>query len=408
VNGALQTMETLLARGVDTCFANPGTSEMHFVAALDGAPGMRPVLALFEGVATGAADGYGRMAGRPAAVLLHLGPGLGNGIANLHNARRARTPLVALVGEHGTAHRRLDPPLTTDIEGLARPVSGWVGTVTDQAGLAPTLDAAVTAAMGPPATVATVVVPADLSWSEAVPWPGPAAGGPGTAGGSPATTAGRPAAGDVLARGFTGTPLAGDATPSSTTDVATVAAALRSGEPAALLVGGRLLLGPALRQAARVAAHCGAKLLGETFPARLERGAGVPVVERLAYLGELAQLQLAGLRHLVVADTTVPVSFFAYPNLPGVLVPDGCQLHMLAGPADDAAGLLDALAAELGVPAGGPVPVAAAGRPERPTGALTTETMAAAVGATLPEGAVVADEGNTLGLHVAGHLRTTG
>lgn len=379
MNGAGQTLAVLQRRGVDTCFANPGTSEMHFVAALDGAPGVRGVLALFEGVATGAADGYGRMAGRPAVVLLHLGPGLGNGLANLHNARRARTPVVALVGEHATDHRRLDPPLASDIEGLARPVSGWVATVADQAALGPTVDAAVTAALGPPGTVATVAIPADLSWSAA-------ADGEAT----------RP---DVLARGWTGTPLAGEAT-TPAVDPGAVAAALRSGAPAALLVGGTLTAGRGLRTAARVAAHCGARLMGETFPARLERGAGVPAVERLGYLAELAQLQLSGLRHLVVAGTTVPVSFFAYPGLPGVLVPEGCQVHVLAGPADDAVGAVDALAAELGVPADGPMPVAAAGRPGRPDGALTAESMAAAVGALLPEGAVVVDEGNTLGLHV--------
>lgn len=420
MNGALQTMQTLLGRGVDTCFANPGTSEMHFVAALDRAPGMRGVLALFEGVATGAADGYGRMTGRPAAVLLHLGPGLGNGLANLHNARRARTPVVAVVGEHATDHRRFDPPLTTDIEGMARPVSGWVGTAQDQASLASTVDAAVTAASGPPGTVATVVVPADLSWSEAVPpripgTPGAGAAAPsgrssssdgtgsrGPGAGQPATGASTQSAGapaELLRRGWTGTALVGDATPPPAS-LAAVAAALRGGGPTALLVGGRVTHGAALRRAAQVAAHAGAKLLCETFPARLERGAGVPGVERLAYLAELAQLQLAGLRHLVVIDTPVPVSFFAYPGLPSVLVPDGCQVHLLAGAGDDAAGCLDDLAAELGVPDGAPVPTSDARRPARPSGALTPESMAVAVGAVLPEGAVVSDESNTLGLHV--------
>ncbi|MHB1891168.1 MAG: thiamine pyrophosphate-binding protein, partial [Acidimicrobiales bacterium] len=164
MTGAEALLRTLTGSGVDTCFANPGTSEMHFVAALDRVPGMRAVLALFEGVATGAADGYGRMARKPAATLLHLGPGLGNGIANLHNARRARTPLVNVVGDHATYHKALDAPLESDIESLARPVSGWYRWSSSTATLGADAAEAVAAAMGPPGRVATLVVPADVSW----------------------------------------------------------------------------------------------------------------------------------------------------------------------------------------------------------------------------------------------------
>lgn len=380
--GAERCLERLLARDVTVCFANPGTSEMHFVAALDRVPGMRAVLALFEGVATGAADGYGRIARHPAAVLVHLGPGLANGLANLHNARRARTPVVTVVGDHAVGHRRLDAPLTTDIESLARPMSGWLASVDSLGALEATLDAAVTAALGPPATVATVVVPADLSWSPA-----------------PANSPAR--ADNLVAAGLTDTSLVGDATPPAG-PLGPAAAALRSGEPTGLLVGGRLTSGPGLRRAAQLAAACGARLLCETFPARLERGAGVPPVERLAYLAELAQLQLAGLRHLVVADTTVPVSFFAYPGLPGVLVPEDCQVHVVTAPADDAVATVDALADAAGVPARSPTPGPGSSRPPRPVGPLTPETVAAAIGATLPEGAIVSDESNTCGLHVPG------
>src|SRR5450631_3036339 len=130
MNGAQSLIQTLVYCGVDTCFANPGTSEMHLVAALDTVRGLRPVLCLFEGVATGAADGYGRVAGKPAATLLHLGPGLANGLANLHNARRAATPIVNVVGDHATYHAQYDSPLSSDVEGFARPVSGWVHTST--------------------------------------------------------------------------------------------------------------------------------------------------------------------------------------------------------------------------------------------------------------------------------------
>ena len=125
LTGAQALITTLVGAGVDVCFTNPGTSEMHFVQALDSVPAMRGVLALFEGVATGAADGYARMSGRPAATLLHLGPGMANGMANLHNARRARVPLVNIVGDHATYHSRYDAPLNSDIETVARTFSGW-------------------------------------------------------------------------------------------------------------------------------------------------------------------------------------------------------------------------------------------------------------------------------------------
>ena len=397
MNGAERTIDTLLRRGVDTCFTNPGTSEMHFVAALDRTPAMRSVLALFEGVASGAADGYGRIAGRPAVTLLHLGPGMANGLANLHNARRARTPVVNVVGEHAVAHRAFDPPLATDIEGLARPMSGWVGTVTSADGLAATVDAAVDAAVGPPGTVATVIVPADLSWGEAgeeLP-AAPAAGGRPRGSGSDTTGSGSTGAhgpghgGAVLQ--FPATSPMGD-----------VVAALRSGEPTAIVVGGRACNGPLLHRAAQVAAACGATLLAETFPARLARGAGIPAPDRLAYLAELAQLQMAGLRHLVLVDAPTPVSFFAYPGIPSVLVPDGCALHVLAGPADDLGSALDELASGLGVAADAFAPVAAPARPDRPSGALTAQTVAAAIGAVLPEGAIVSDESNTCGIHIPG------
>jgi acetolactate synthase I/II/III large subunit len=369
MNGAQALIRTFVGSGVDVCFANPGTSEMHFVAALDDVPEMRAVLGLFEGVVTGAADGYGRMAQRPAATLLHLGPGLGNGIANLHNARRARTPLVNVVGDHATTHVAHDPPLASDIESLARPVSRWLRSSLTPHGLAADAVDAVQAAFGPPGGVATLVVPADLSWQEA---------------GEPATS--RP--GPVL----------------RTVDddvVARAAKALRSGEPAVVLVGGNAVRRRGLVAARRVSDATGAKLLCETFPARLERGAGIPPVERLGYLAEFTMAQLEGARHLVLADASAPVSFFAYPGVPGYLVPDGCEVHTLATGSDDVAGALEALADALGAAPDTAV-LQVPARPDRPTGALDAQTMAAAIGALLPEGAVVSDEGNTSGLFVSG------
>ena len=369
MNGAQALIRTLVGSGVDVCFANPGTSEMHFVAALDDVPEMRAVLGLFEGVVTGAADGYGRMARRPASTLLHLGPGLGNGIANLHNARRARTPVVNIVGDHATTQLAYDPPLTSDIESLARPVSRWFRSSATPDALARDALDAVAGAFGPPGGVATLVVPADVSWLEA---------------GKPASS--RPGA--VLA------PVAADA-------VAGAAKALRSGEPAVLLVGGNALEERGLVAAARVAGASGAKLLCETFPARIERGAGLPPVERLGYLAEFTIAQLQGARHLVLADALAPVSFFAYPGLPGYLVPEGCEVHTLATGSDDVVGALEALAYEVGA-APDQAAVAPSARPDRPRGALDAQTMAAAIGAVLPEGAVVSDEGNTSGLFVSG------
>lgn len=369
MNGAQALIRTLLRSGVDVCFANPGTSEMHFVAALDDVPEMRAVLGLFEGVVTGAADGYGRMAQRPAATLLHLGPGLGNGIANLHNARRARTPIVNVVGDHATTHVKYDPPLTSDIESLARPVSRWFRASTTPEALAGDAVDAVQGSFGPPGGVATLVVPADLSWQEA---------------GDPASS--RPGA--VVSR------VGDDA-------VAGAAKALRSGEPAVLLVGGKAVRARGLLAASRVAQSSGAKLLCETFPARIERGAGLPAVERLGYLAEFTIAQLQGAKHLVLADALAPVSFFAYPGLPGYLVPDGCEVHTLATGSEDVSGALEALADALGAPPGSAA-LQAPSRPDRPTGALNAQSMAAAIGALLPEDAVVSDEGNTSGLFVSG------
>jgi acetolactate synthase-1/2/3 large subunit len=374
MNGARALLSTLVEADVDVCFANPGTSEMHFVAALDDVPAMRGILCLFEGVVTGAADGYGRVAGRPAATLLHLGPGLGNGLANLHNARRARTPIVNIVGDHATYHTRYDAPLESDIASIAGAVSGWYRSTARADDVAADAVDAVAAAYGPPGCVATLVLPADASWSESSTGPLPP----------------RPPARRTVV-------------PADTIDE--VAKALRSGERAALFLGGRALRADALHAASRVAGTTGAALLSETFPANLERGAGIPAVERLAYLAEMAQAQLDGVRHLVLVDAKSPVSFFAYPGKASDLVPAGCTVHTLVRPGEDATKALEDLAEAVGATAGSGAP-APAGRPDAPAGSLTTETLAAAVGATLPEGTVVVDEGNTSGLFVAG--ATTG
>ncbi len=370
MNGAQALIRTLVGAGVDVCFMNPGTSEMHFVAALDDVPDMRGVLALFEGVATGAADGYARIADRPAAVLLHLGPGLGNGLANLHNARKGFTPVVNIVGDHATYHKQYNAQLESDIETVARNVSSWIRTSSSAEALSLDAADAVAAACGPPGQVATLVLPADVSWSEGAETAAPRAPSPAT-------------------------PLDADL-------VSTLAGILRGDEPAALFVGGRACRADALVDASRIANTTGAKLLAETFPARLERGAGRVPVDRLAYLAEFASMQLDGLRHLILVDTKAPVSFFAYPGKASDLVPDGCTVHVLAGPDGDPAAALAALADAVNAPADAAT-IQPAARPLLPTGPLTADGVCQAIGALLPPGAIVSDEGNTSGLFAAGH-----
>ncbi|VBA55530.1 acetolactate synthase large subunit [Mycobacterium pseudokansasii] len=360
MNGAQALISTLVDGGVEVCFANPGTSEMHFVAALDYVPQMRGILTLFEGVATGAADGYARIADRPAAVLLHLGPGLGNGLANLHNARRAWVPMVVVVGDHATYHKKYDAPLESDIDALAGTVSGWVRRTQTAGDVGTdTADAVAASRLGP--QIATLILPADASWSE---------------GAAPAATAHEP-------------PVPAGA------DLESVAGVLRSGEPVMLLIGGDATRGPGLAAAARIADATGARWLCETFPTRLERGAGVPAVERLAYFAEAAAAQLDGAKHLVLAGAKSPVSFFAYPGMPSDLVPAGCAVHVLAEPSG-AAEALTALADELAP--GTSAPVAAASRPQLPEGALTSATAADVIGALMPDRAIVVDESTTSGL----------
>lgn len=365
-NGAQALMKTLADAGVTVCFTNPGTSEMHFVAALDNEPRMRAVLALFEGVATGAADGYARMADKPAAVLLHLGCGLGNGLANLHNARKGKVPVVNIVGDHATYHQPLDAQLQSDIETVARNVSPeFVRSSQKTEDLCRDAVDAIAAAVGPPGRVATLILPADVSWGE---------------GGEPAAL---PASRKPE--------VADDET------VESIAEAIRGGGKSALLLGGRALREPALLEAARIAAHSGVKVFSEVFPTRLERGAGRPPVERIAYLAELATLQLAEFDTLVLVDAKEPVSFFAYPGKPSELVPDDCRVRTLATPAQDAAASLEKLARAIGADGAEPM-LQKASRPGRPRGRLTAEKVCKAVGHLLPDNAIIVDEANTSGL----------
>ena len=362
MNGAESLVHTLLAAGVDTCFANPGTSEMHFVAALDRIAGMRCVLGLFEGVVTGAADGYARMTDRPAATLLHCGPGLGNGIANLHNARRARSPMVNIVGDQATYHRELDAPLTADTEGLARTVSAWVRTARRAQDVGRDAAACVGAAQGAPNGVATLILPSDTCWDEG---------------------------------GAVAEPLPVPAWPTASPDqVESAARALRRGEAALLLLAGRALRAGPLRLAQRVCAATGAQMMAQTQNARIERGAGRTPIGRVPYAVDAAMAALAGFKHLILVGAPPPVGFFAYPGKPGRMAPDDCEVHVLARPEQDGADALARLAEALGAPE---VAAPASKRPAPAKGAVTQDGFAQTIAALLPEHAIVVDESVSYG-----------
>jgi len=365
MNGAQSLIKTLANCGVDMCFANPGTSEMHFVAALDSVPEMRAVLCLFEGVVTGAADGYGRVAGKPAATLLHLGPGLANGLANLHNARRANTPIVNVVGDHATYHLQYDALLTSDIVGFARPVSSWICESRSAQTVAGDAARAVQAARSAPGGVATLILPADTAWNEAerpshmLPDIGPAKVGSDAV--------------DAIAR------------------------LLANGKKTAFLLRGNALHGAGLEAAGRVQARTGARLFCDTFAPHTELGAGRVPVERIPYFAEQIVAYLEGIEQIILVGAKPPVSFFAYPGKPSWCAPEGCQFSHLAHPHEDGAGALAALADALGAPAQSPVrvPLQLPGMPNGPLNALSAAQIIAEL---TPENVIYAEEAATSGM----------
>ena len=365
MNGAEALIGTLADNGVEACFANPGTSEMQFVTALDAEPRMRAVLCLFEGVATGAADGYGRMAGKPACTLLHLGPGYGNGLANLHNARRAGTPVVNVVGEHATYHRVHDAPLSSDIAAIVAPNSLWVRTA-ETADHAATLAAeAVQTACGAPGGPVSLILPADTAWTEAA------------------------ARGPVLERPRRSFNADG---------IDVTAKAVRDARRPAVLLGGQSTDERGLVAAARLKA-AGVRVLADTFLARLPRGAGRFAPDRMLYFGEMAVKDLEGVDLLLLVDTKTPVAFFAYPDKPSVLLPEGCRAETLAAPGEDGAAALEALADALGV-SEDQATGALARRPGPPRGELNAYAVGDALARHMPEGAIVSDDAVTAGLPI--------
>ena len=366
MNGADLLCDTLLANDIDMCFANPGTSEMHFVAALDRKPQMRCVLGLSETVVTGAADGYARMADKPAATLLHLGPGLGNGLANLHNARRARTPVLNVVGDHATYHLHRDAPLTSDIEGIARAVSGWVGRANSAAEMSQrTIEAIRGTRRGDAGQVSTLILPADAAW------------------------------GQVAERAPVKAVMAPVPQPSEGAIIEAAQALRKAG--ATLILGGNALRAEATLIAQRIAQVTGCRLRAEVSNRRAARGAGRVAIERIPYPIDMALADLASTSHAVLLGARAPVGFFAYPGKPGDLLPEGCPVTVAATIEECALTALQMLAEAVGVPAGLKAQVASLELPDRPTGELTAQNIGMAMARHLPENAVIASEGLTSG-----------
>src|SRR5580704_7670700 len=343
MNGAESVIRTLIAGGLNTCFTNPGTSEMHIVAALDHASEMRCVLDLFEGVVTGAADGYARMAERPACTLLHLGPGLANGVANLHNASRAQVPMVNLVGQHPAYHLRYDAPLTSDIEAIARPYSKWLRTSSAASEIGRDAAEAIVAAHTAPGQIATLIVPADVAWTD---------------GGAVAEI-----------------PAGPRAATSSTESVNHAASMLRSGLPAALLLTGNTLYGEGLESAGRIATATGAKLLAPYPVVRVRRGAGLPSVQRIPYMPEQAVEFLKEFRQLILVGAAAPVSYFAYPGKSSALSSPECEIHTLAKPGEDYEAALEALLTALPPHNKKTLAMDRAERPALPSGEITLQGL---------------------------------
>jgi acetolactate synthase-1/2/3 large subunit len=339
---------------------------MHFLAALGNNPKMRSVLCLFEGVATGAADGWYRMKDKPASTLLHLGPGLANGLANIHNAKRASSGMVNVVGEHSVSHLKYDPPLTSDIEGLSRPLSHWVRRAESSNTIAWDTAQAVAKASEHPGQITTLILPGDTSWQQVANVPVL----------PPAVAAGRKVP--------------------STERVEHVARVLRSGEPTLIILANKATRGAALEKAGRVAAATGAQLGSQFFTARIERGAGRVPIARIPYAVAQAAAFLKDFKHIVTLETREPVAFFAYPDKPSLLKAEGTQVHALVEADEDSELAFDVLLQALGTAGTAPLLQPRIETPV-PTGALNPTSIAHALAAALPEHCIVVDESLTTG-----------
>jgi len=364
MNGADSLVGTLADAGVRACFTNPGTSEMHLVAALDKRPEIRCVLGLFEGVITAAADGYARMAGKPACTLLHLGPGFANGLANLHNASRAHSPIVNLIGQHAISHLAKDTPLNSDIEGIARPYAHWLRTAQSVSEAGRDAAEAVVASRTPPGQIATLIVPANVAWE---------------------------AGGHIAA--IPAIPIAPIPAPEN---IERAAKMLKSGLRTAILLSENALYGRGLEAAGRIAAASNAKLLVPYPFARLERGARRPVVDRVPYVPQQAVELFKEFRQLILVGAAEPLAYFAAPGKTAVLTRSDCEIHTLAKPEENCPDALEALLSSCNLPQSSGL-LEEPFRPTPPTGKITLDGLASSIAARLPENAIVVDESMTSG-----------
>lgn len=363
MNGAESLVHTLLKSGVDTCFANPGTSEMHFVGALDTIAGMHCVLGLQENVVTGMADGYYRIARKPACTLLHCGPGLANGMGNLHNARRARAGIVNIVGDQATYHRPFDAPLTADTEGMARTVSHWVRTSSHVSEVGRDAAVAVQTAKAVSGQIATLILPADSSWN----------------------------GGGVVAEPLR-VPIAPPIDPHA---VANAARILRSNRNVLILLADQATLTPSQALAWRIAHATGATLLASYTSGHMARGRGRLQLERVPYVTDVAIKVLSRYEHIILVNAQAPVGFFAYPGKPSTHYASNAQIHILSRYDQDSDAALRALVDELGAPE---VAIPDPGpRPQAVGGAPTQEGLALTLAALMPEDSIVSNESISFG-----------
>ncbi len=360
MNGAESLLRTLVNNNITTCFTNPGTSEMQFVAAADRVDGMRCVLCLFEGVASGAADGYARMLGHPPATLLHLGPGLANALANFHNAMRANVPIINIVGDHATDHKACDAPLGSDIAAYAKPVSAWIKETATADHISVDTVQAIEAALKPPGSISTLIVPADYSWHETA-----------VISQDKAVIKARPKVDDAR--------------------IKEIVAVLRKKQPTMILMRGQALLEPGSALASVISHHTGARVFSDTFTTRIPRGAGRTNIERLPYFPEAIVDTLKAFKHLILIGAKPPVGFFAYSHLPSHLIPQGCHVYQLTRIEEDAVDALSRVVDELGAGSTPPdfMPLQ---KPDLPTGDVTPESIALSISALIPENAIVAEE----------------
>lgn len=367
MNGAKSLVKTLLACGVDTCFANPGTSEMHFVAALDQVEGMKCVLGLQENVVTGMADGYYRVTGKPACTLLHCGPGLANGLANLHNARRGQAGIVNIVGDQATYHRPYDAPLTADTYGLASAVSAWVRTCTDVSRLTDSAVEAVKTANTAPGRIATLILPADVSWNE----------------------------GGVVPDNTDVTPFEFELDPRAVQNAADV---LKNKSNVLLLLGGMACSREAQTLAAQIAEQCKAGVKFDYTLGKVRRGSDCPPIDRVPYTVEAGEAALQEFDNIILVNAGKPVTFFAYPNKPSFKSREDADFYTLTRAEQDPVKALEALAGELGVDTSARVKLGQdLPKPEPVSGEFSPEGLMRTVAALLPENAILVEEAVSYG-----------